>query len=423
MARGCRSERGQASLEWLAVVALVATLLSLGAALAEAGFLGRRVTRGMARAICVVSSGDCWRDREPCALRTAEHRGGVAVQLAVVKLGGGQIAVLEQRSDGTVAVTRGTSALLGIQAGAGLSRGLALAGLDVSAAAALTAAYDATAEQARTWVVASRADADRLIAGLRPHQLAGGGRAPAPPMQPGSAPLPDVTYRQLGTEATLDATLGAAVGADQVTLAAGALRFDRLAGTRVDHRTGHRTIYVRAASNASLDVDGVLGLRRAGGGETYAVELDAAGRPLDLQVTATGAFAGSADLPDVVQPVAGLLAAGAPDGRVFQVVAHLDLTDAANLAAARGLLDAMHPHVGAPAAATAALRRRLDARGTVEARVLAEAREAADHHVQVPVGPALGASWGHADVTTQLLAATSRGLDGRWITRTDCVSA
>ena len=61
-------QRGQASVEWLAVVALVAVMLGLGAALAQAGYVGRRVTREMARAICLVGSGDCRRDQEPCVV-------------------------------------------------------------------------------------------------------------------------------------------------------------------------------------------------------------------------------------------------------------------------------------------------------------------------------------------------------------------
>ncbi|MDX6715800.1 MAG: hypothetical protein QOH30_2358, partial [Baekduia sp.] len=60
MSGGARDgQGGQASLEWLAVVALVATVLGLGAALAQAGYVGRRVTREMARAVCLVGAGDC----------------------------------------------------------------------------------------------------------------------------------------------------------------------------------------------------------------------------------------------------------------------------------------------------------------------------------------------------------------------------
>jgi hypothetical protein len=420
MSPGARGTDGQASIEWLGLVALVAALLALGAGLAHAAYVGRQVTREMARALCRVGQGDCERDHDPCTLSSDRRSGRVALNLLLVRLGGGDVAVVEQRSDGTVAVTRGSTAMLGIAAGTGLSRGLALAGVDVAAAAGLSAAYVGTGEQGRTWIVASRAAAGRLVAAMRDRPVRTIRRGAPPTAIRDTAPPPDIVYHQLGTEATLDADLGATVGKDTVQLAAGSLRFDRLAGTRVDRRTGHRTIYVQASSDASLEAGGVLGLGRHGGGERYAVELDADGRPLDLQVTATGTFAGSSDLPDVVQPVAGLLATGATTGRVFQVDVHLDLTDPENLAAARGLLDAMRPHFGAPAAASQALRKRLDERGTVEARILAQADDDATHHLQLPVGPDIGGSWGHDHTTTRLLAATSRGLDGRWLQRIDC---
>jgi hypothetical protein len=420
---GATSTEGQASVEWIAVVALVAVLLGVtGTALAQAGFFGRGVTRQLARAICVVSAGDCWRDREPCVVASDSRTSSVAAEIVLVTLGGGRIAVVEQRSDGTYAVTRGTSKLLAIQAAVGPEQGIALAGLDVSAAAALTASYGGTAESGQTWILPSRAAVDRLLDGLRNHPVPGGGRGAPPAMIRGSAPPPDITYNQLATEASINIFAGAHGGDDAITLVAADLRFDRLAGTRVDHRTGHRTIYTQASSRLQLDGAGVLGLTSTTGGETYTVELDAAGRPLDLRVTATGRYGGTADLPDALQPVAGLLGPGAPDGRAFAVDAHLDLTDPANLAVARGLLDAMRPHAGSPAAATRALRERLAAHGTVEARVVDRSEDAGSRSLGLPVGPRVSVDWAHANVATRLRSAVSRGLDGQWIPRTGCLA-
>jgi len=416
-----RASAGQASVEWLGLVALVATLFGLGAAMAQAGFVGRHVTREMARALCRVRGGDCERDHEPCATSSAGSRHSLTLDLAIVRLGGGDVAVLEQRSDGTVAVTRGTTELLGVTAGLGISRGLMLAGIDVEAAAGISASYVGSGEQARTWIVGSRAAADRLVAELRTHPVRPGRRGPAAPVPRVTTP-PDIVYHQLGTEATLDARLGATAADDEVTIAGAGMSFSRLAGTRTDARTGHRTVYVQSSSHTSLTVGGVLGLAHDGGGERYEVEFDAHGRPLDLRVISHGRYDGSADLPGVVQPVAGMLAAGPAEGRVYSVEAHLDLTDPDNLAAARGLMDAMRPHFGDPAAAAQALRRRLDEHGSIEARVLTQDVDDASHGLKSPVGPDIGASWAHESRTTRLLAATSRGLDGQWIPRTDCVA-
>jgi hypothetical protein len=185
------------------------------------------------------------------------------------------------------------------------------------------------------------------------------------------------------------------------------LTFDRHAASRVDRRTGHKTISIRGR--------GVLW-----DGETYAVELDAAGRPLDLQVLTTGRFGGTRDLPDAVQPVAGLLSTGTGSERVYEVTAHLDLTDAENLAAAQALLDAV-AHRRAGTGASAALRERIAARGTVEARVLEEHVSADDLAINGALAGRLGGAARVERSTRRLLAAASRGLDGQWLVRDDCV--
>src|SRR3954451_15022154 len=175
-----RASAGQASVEWLGLVALVATLFGLGAAMAQAGFVGRHVTREMARALCRGRSGDCERDHEPCATSSAGSRHSLTLDLAIVRLGGGDVAVLEQRSDGTVAVTRGTTELLGVTAGLGISRGLMLAGIDVEAAAGISASYVGSGEQARTWIVGSRAGARRGVAPARARPPTGSSPSCAP---------------------------------------------------------------------------------------------------------------------------------------------------------------------------------------------------------------------------------------------------
>jgi hypothetical protein len=215
-------------------------------------------------------------------------------------------------------------------------------------------------------------------------------------------------------------TAGAS-GLVSLDAAHGALTFDHEAGSQVDRRTGHRTLYVQSSWTGEGGAAGVLGVSGGHAGETYAVELDAAGRPLDLRVLAAGSFAGSRDLPGVVQPVVGLLEDGTPAGRVYEVTAHLDLTDARNLAAARELLDAVARR-RATAEPSQALRRLIDERGTVEARVLRQESSSEDGGLQATLSWAQMGGKAHVEQRTQqLVAATSRGLDGQWLPRTDCV--
>jgi hypothetical protein len=409
--RGCRErERGQASLEWLAVVALVATLLGgIGASLAQAEFVSRRVTRELARAICLVGRGDCRRDQEPCVVGSRTAGGSLAVDLAFVRLGGDRLAVVERRSDGTFAVTIEDGMTGGAAASAGLSARFEIGGTGVSAGGEVAASLLARHGRGRTWIVGSAAEAQRLLA------TSGGGREP------------DAISGSGAWSSSLSASAGAGLdGVDEagVDLAAAGLASTREAGWRVDRRTGHRTAYVQASWSAEGSVGGgVLGLSgaAAGGGEVYAVEFDAAGRPVDLRVAAAGAFGGSRDLPAVVQPVAGLLAA-AGAGRAYEVTGHLDLTDATNLAAARDLLQAIAAR-RAGAGPSRALRRRIERHGTVEARVLATRTGGTAAGFQLVLeGVRLGARAEVEERSQRLLAATSRGLDGQWITRTDCVA-
>jgi hypothetical protein len=399
-------QRGQASVEWLAVVVLVATLLGLGVALAQAGYVGRRVTREMARAICLVGDGDCRRDQEPCVVGSQANRQGMTMHLLFYRLGEDELGVVEERSDGTFAVTLEEGVKGGVEGSGGLKAGFHVGDLGVSLGGEVTAALMARMGRGRTWVAGSAAEARRVL------EEEGAGRLP-------DASSGSGTWTSSGGAAAGVEGLGSAI-----EVARAEITFDREAGWRVDRRTGHRTAYVQASSAGSATVSGgVLGLSSTDGEEIYAVEHDEMGRAVDLRVIAAGFFAGSRDLPAVVQPVAGLLEAGAGKGeRGYEVTGHLDLTDVGNLAAARGLLNAIAAR-RATAAPERALRQRIDEHGTVQARVLATESEERGASFELTSG--LGGFSAEAQIqqrSQRLLAATSRGLDGQWITRTDCVA-
>jgi hypothetical protein len=403
MARAWREEAGQGSVEWIGIVVLVAVLLGLGAALAQAGFLGRRVTREMARAYCVVSHGDCRRDQEPCVVGAASDGSGWSASVAILRFGHDRLALVEQRSDGTYAVTLEGAWKGGLAAAGGNAAKLKLRGLDFTAGAEMTASILMRLGDGRTWIVGSATEARALIA-------AGG-----------SARAPDLTY---GDGAWLDA-LGATIGTDafggSVTAAEGEATLERHWGTSTDHRTGHRTTSIHKSWSVQGSLLGdVLGASAGREGDVIAIEADAAGQPLDLRITSAGRYAGSQDLPGIVQPVAGLLATADAKNRRYEVTAHLDLTDARNLAAARSILDAL-VHKDAFATPTAALRRLVAERGTIEARIVAEDAKTGEEGASLDVrGVTVGLGRHSEHHDRRLLAATSRGLDGQWITRTDC---
>jgi hypothetical protein len=393
-------ERGQASIEWLAVVALVATLLALGAGLAQADGVSRRVTREMARALCLVRGGDCHRDQSPCTTRASADRSTWTAGFAIFRVGSDRYALVEARSDGSYAVTVTGALTGGVEAALGLHAGAHVGGLDVSVGGAVTASLLARVAGGRTWIASSAAEAEAIVG-------AGGAARP-----------PDLTA---GDGAWLS-SVGATIGADalvHVDAGSATLAFDQHAGTITDHRTGVRTIYVEAGTRASATVlGGAVSASTPDAREVYAVELSPSGRPLALTITATGALGASRDLPAVVQPVVGRLSGGDR----YEVTATLDLTDPATAAAAADLLEAIARKRGR-ARPSAALRRLVAASGSVEARILATGREASDETgAEATIGPgtlALGHATAHRE--QRLVTAASRGLDGRWIAREDCI--
>jgi hypothetical protein len=395
------TERGQASLEWLAVVALVATLLGLGAALAQASSVGRRVTREMARAICLVGDGDCRRDQEPCVQGTTATRQDGTVAVVIVRLGADKLGLVERRSDGTFAATVAIAGKGGLEAKAGLSAKVAYGDLDLSVGGEVTASLLGRLGRGKTWIVDSAEAAQRVL------DHGGAGRDP------------DITSGDGSFHDVLSATVSGSAGGKDAEAGKAGYNSDQEVGWTRDRRTGHRTAYVKASWSGSASVAGESVLGLSGGGETYAFELDETGRPVDLRVIAVGRFGGSHDLPSVAQPVAGLLPAGADD-RSFEVTSHLDLTDPDNLAAARELLDAISRKQGR-AKPSQALRRRIDERGGIEVRVLAEHATSSPKSFAITADVVtLGLDADKTTLERHLLAAASRGLDGEWIERSDC---
>lgn len=424
-----RCQAGQASLEYAVVLALVACAVVVGAAAARAGDVAGTVTRQMARAVCIVGAGDCDRDRMPCVLSSQRRRDAAHVNAFVVRLGGERIALVEERSDGTFVVTRTRAVEGGLDMGIGIDGGLRLGSAAILVGGEARAAILARHGQGETWTVGSRKEADALLATLAlPHPHSGGRLHPVGRGRPAPGPPPPAeTFGESGWSVTLAASGGVGVATGSLELTAG-----DVAGSRLDRATGHRTIYLKRTNALAAAVD--LGKQVAGAGGTagvegkdvYSVEFDRDGRPLDLAIVQTGAFVGSADLPTRVQPVAGLLAVPTRLARVQETESHLDLTDGANLAAARDFVaqvTAPHAHLGALARVSAALERRMEEAGTVQARTYELTAKSYGGSGHLAGGLKIGGAFEHEDRTVRLLAAVSRGRDGQWTDRTDCVPA
>jgi hypothetical protein len=423
-----RSARGQGTVEYLAVVLLVALVAGAGAAVAAGGAgpgIATAVPRQLIRALCVVRGGACDRDRAACPVRSQTTRAGATVTVAFVKLGRHHLLLREERSDRSVVLTLVEERSGGAEAGTDARAVLRLGRSQVAVGGEVRAAALIRIGSGSTWV-ARGAAADMLERRLRTHFAA----APARDLAPGflerrvlpALPAPVETFGDRGIEVSGD--LGLARGAGSV--AAGLSAAD-VAGTRVDRVTGRRTFYLRRSNE--LDASGAVasaGADGAAAGETeYALTVDRDGRPVDLAVIASGSLGGSIDLPTRLQPLAGMLDVPTRGRRAWVTESHLDLTDAESLAVARNLLAAVReprPRLGGPAGISPALERRLDERAVVDARTytLAGSEYGADLHGRVG-GVGAGVDVAAGTESAQLVAAMTRGIDGQWRRRDDCL--
>jgi hypothetical protein len=393
-------EHGQASLEWLAIVALVSSLFALGAGLAQADAVGRRITREMARALCIVRDGDCARDKEPCVVGSNEMNWHQEVGVLVFRVKSDLTALVERRSDGTIAVSLAGGAAGGIDAKVGLGAEVHAAGHSIGIGGAVTASILAQFKGARTWIAHSEAEVQAILGSL------------------GTIRPSDLTSSELGAlpEAGISAGIEEPL---EIEVGSASIGFDQLAGAITDHRTGRHTIYISSQLEAKAEalVLGSTGTRDAQ--EVYSVEMSPTGRPLALMITATGKLTSSRDLPAAVQPVAGRLPTTGADR--YEVTAALDLTEPAALAAAADLVDAIaHKHTWEKPSAT--LRSLVEKSGTLEARILSsDDKTFLSEGGSAKIGPVqVAADSSLTKQTARLLAATSRGLDGQWIVREDC---
>jgi hypothetical protein len=411
--------RGQAGVDYVGVLLLVTVVLGAVALVADASGVPQAVDHQLLRALCIVRGGECEQDRAPCPVHSDRRDDAVSARILVFHVGGDKTLIREERSDGTVAVTvaYGEQAGLEVNAGAHLEIALGRGGLGLGGE--LTAAAVAVRERGYTWVLRDRRAADALVG----HLGVGKGRLDAH-IASGRVPPPTQRYRHGGLGSRGSATAG--------TVARGTLGLSSqdVAGVRIDASTGRQTLYVQRTVEGSLSLTngavGATGARTAR--ERYAVTYDATGRLVDLMVMTTGFYRGSFDLPTRLQPVVGLLSAPTGHVRTYVEETHLDLTDPESLHVARAFLEQVrHPdvvHAGAAVAIAAALRRRLDVAGVVHARTYDadERRYGIDGSVGFE-GAQLGASVSRTLLDSHLVAAATRGLDGVWRVRRDCLRA
>jgi hypothetical protein len=411
-----RDQHGQGTVEYLAVVLLVAGVVGAAAALLVATGIGEQVVAAFQRALCIVTGGRCDDVTSACVRSSRRHTDGGMLEAGFVHIGHRAIEMHESYADGTAGVTLIADTEEGLVAGTGAEAHVRWGSYTKAYGRELRYAILAGQTSGRTWVrpsdaAATRAAEQAQLAALSHYPKSTiGGYDNRPPMRPEThAAAADITFSEHS------------VGGDLV-LVSGDRRYSahlaakRAYGERIDHRTQRRTIYVRNLGAAQGRVS-VAGYSLAGSGqveERYGVTFDRAGRALDLMVLSAIDVAGTAGLPPELTRVAGLLSVPLHGKVHLETEQHLDLTDPANAAVAGAFLGT-EPDAGSVALTAGLLRDRLEAEGSVSVRTYrtqGTAHQVGGHASVADVG--LGFEAGSEDQSAQLVDAVARGPHGEW---------
>jgi hypothetical protein len=411
-------QRGQGTLEYLAVVLLVALVLGgtgTAAASAAGANVASSVTREIRRAICIVTGGACDRDLAPCETGSSVDRNGWKATIAIVRVGHDRVVIRREMSDGSQLVTLVKDWSLGAESidGAKLKVDRA-ARRGISIGGTFTESIVATHGGGRTWVLNTKPEADRLVAALQHDDDAV--REPDQRLGEGSLVA--------GVEASRSAEKGRVGG-----LASAGVSGTITAGRSTDHRTGGSTFFLEQGADVVLALSAGLGPLRASasangsGSARIAVTVDRNGRWTDLTLVGTGEVGGEVTLPPRLGPVAEALDVPTAGARRWIAEAHLDLSGGASRDAATALVDALGAFPPRPEAVTAAARslaRQIDDHAVIDLRAYELDRTSEGLDVALGDGVGVGFATTAATERARLIAATTRGQDGQWHRRAEC---
>jgi hypothetical protein len=433
--RSLARDVGQSTIEYAGVLVLVVALLA-GIALVpiDGKPIAGAVSHQLAYALCVVTHGDCDQDRQPCATKSDNHSLDWSTHALIFKAGKHHLLVREDRSDGTAALSLVRKFDGGVEAGTGVKGSLSLGKGSFALGGELSAAVLAQIGSGSTWVL-PKARADQLQRRLLAHFVA----SPATELLPEALvnavlpglPPPAQTFAEGGVSAEIGGTVGdgASVG--------GKLSGNGTFGARIDNSTGRRTYYVklRAELEGAVHLSALGDASGAAAGESvYAYTVDREGVPIDLAVIETGTLKGSARLTGPLKEAAGAGAGAtarvrvsAAGQRTWISESHLDLTDSTNRDAATKFIDQIRSpklHLGPAVAISKELSRLLAERAVINLRTYAVDSSSYGGTIDASLdGVGVGASIQYSHQTSDLVAATTRGLDGLWRNRDDCVAA
>lgn len=398
-----RSTSGQATIDYVAIIAVLGIVLGLALGVASAGAAGvvNAVTGQIRHALCLVGGGPCTDPRsEPCIVARTRDLRHVAVNLLVVRLDYDRYMLSEQMSDGTVRLTVARGGALGAEVAAGATARMSAGGRPVGMTDELRAAAQGSLGSGKVYVARDEREAGTFTRAIRD------GRAPAPPSE---------VFYDGGVRGLARAGIGSGwlEGLSGATI-----------GVRRDRRTGEQTVMLNAGAWGWGAVSTVLGgpAGLADRATTLGLTLDRRGRPRELSLLAGGTIAAGVALPlalkRVVRRARGAAVLGTVGGRRWELAVRLDLRDRRVQATwARFRRAPTSP------AALAALGETIRDGAHLDVRAYRTGSTLRGAEVGVAAGVRVGAQYDHIVDEARLLGASSRPPGGLWERRLDCVAA
>ncbi len=422
---------GQASLEYVGALLLVAAALVLAGAAVAGAELAEAPPRALRAALCRVVDGICTPEQaraeglDPCTIAVRSKDERARATIAFVRLERGDTLVVERRSDGTASVQALDRSGLGGEAGVGVS--FAALGLEGQATLGAGARY----QGGRVWEFETAGAAERFAARIAEDEtllgelrgrLPGGGRRPR-------LPAPDAVAREGAGELE-----GALTGRLPVGGRDGALELEASVGavlgrtTRPDRTTWHLRLSSEALGSLGVVV-AALGVEATREG-VLEYTTDSRGRPVSVAVRAAAGLAGDlrvfgartdvGRLAGALRDAAAKGDAGGRGGLAAEVTLELDLRDPANLAAAEAVL---RPGADGRLAALRRLGGRLDADAQVGVAVLRTATRRDRSGGGLRLGVSLTGELTRTTQTKDLVQAWAARGGGPLRDREDCRAA
>jgi hypothetical protein len=416
-----RDQRGQATIDYVALIALLAILVTVTASLT--GFAPGIVNATLGqfrRALCIVRGGDCpVMALQPCTVASSRKADHISVSALIIRIDKDHVVLRERLSDGTVRLTVSESRSGGLTLGIGGHAELKLKGRTMGFVREANGAIQGVLGHGHVYLARNDHEADEFLDALHSGIRFGpggifhiGGHSPTP-----QSDFVEGGIRGLGH-------LGAGVKVAGVSLDGVA---DAMLGASRNRKTGQVTITL----NAGLSGSGLLGailLGKSSFGDRHArllLTLDRHGAAQQLTLEASGIMTRGGTLPLELAKEAGTtlersVAAPSSDltGRSWELAAQVDLRDPDAAAAWK----AFRHHPTSPGAIRA-----LGAILRDESQLSVSSYAVDSDAIGISAGIAFalkaGGEVGQTVDRARLLTASTRPPGGLWERRFDCRQA